>query len=120
MPALSHAPKDPDHWADLVSTCTWTRHILALHAGDARRACRARFDETAAELAAMQATGEADAGFLDWAGGLDKRMSELLLELRQAGVDSRVDSALRGLRLLEDLNNIITCVLQEPREEARG
>ena len=80
MPALSHAPKDPDHWADLVSTCTWTRHILALHAGDARRACRARFDETAAELPPCKPPG----------------------------------------RRTLDLNNTITCVLQGPREEARG
>ena len=61
-------------YEDLCSTCKWTRYALHLHDSDPVRACRARFDETAAELALL---GDATTG-----GSLAADADDLERELR--------------------------------------
>ena len=126
-------------YEDLCSTCKWTRYALHLHDSDPVRACRARFDETAAELALLgdATTGgslAADADDLErelrnMMAEMDKMgnmgesatleacmppaMAELLNEMREEPLTARLDNGFEGLRMLDELNGHVSVVLDE-------
>ena len=124
---LAAAVRNLPSFDDLESTCKWTRYQLRAHNDSPRAACRARFTETAKELAMIRAMADdsavqgstnsnadshmetghagADAEFREWAEALpDPRVTKLLLSMRYAEESERVDQGFEGLRLLDELN----------------
>jgi hypothetical protein len=114
---------------DMSSTCRWTRYALHFHGSHPARACRARFDETAAELLLLaDATGSqdfaTDAKLLEkeltamlGEAGMPEAVASMLSEMQTEPLTARLDTGLEGLRLLDELNSCVAEVVAELQKQ---